>query len=148
MKVHSDAGPEFINDAMEQYLNEKGVWQTKTAGYDPKGNGRVERFVGILKHQSVMFLLYAKLPLCFWYWAMMQAAYEYRCKILKTLIPNNATRFRERVLIQKPLPHKSFESKVEEGIILTWDVSMTQGTGVAVTRNKKNCNTLKFIKEN
>ena len=67
----------------------------------------------------------------------MQAAYEYRCKTLKTLIPGNAPRFGERVLIQKPLPHKSFESKVEEGIFLTWDTSTIQGAVVAVTRHGK-----------
>ena len=65
VKVHSDAGGEFINHQMEAFLRDQEIWQTKTAGYDPKGNGRVERFVGILKHRATMFLLHSKMPLVF-----------------------------------------------------------------------------------
>ena len=62
LKAHSDAGGEFINQQMEALLIKEGRWQTKTAGYDPKGNGRVERYVGILKHRATMFLLRTKCP--------------------------------------------------------------------------------------
>ena len=87
LKAHSDAGGEFVNHEMETYLTDQGIWQTKTAGYDPKGNGRAERFVGILKHKATTFLLHSKTPLDVWYWALMQAAYEYRCNILATPPP-------------------------------------------------------------
>ena len=119
LKAHSDAGGEFINHQMDALLIEEGLWQTKTAGYDPKGHGRVERYVGILKHRATMFLLHTKMPLAFWFWAMMQAAYEYRCQILDTPLPATAPRFGDRVLIQKPPPHHAFHSKVEEGRFLT-----------------------------
>ena len=56
LRAHSDAGGEFFNSEVKTWLTDQGIWQTKTAGYDPKGNGRVERFVGILKHKVVMFL--------------------------------------------------------------------------------------------
>ena len=39
----------------------------------------------------------------FWYWAVMQAAHEYRCQILGTPLPDTAPRFGDRVLIQKTL---------------------------------------------
>ena len=57
----------------------------------------------------------------------MQAAYEYRCQILGTPLPDTSPRFGDRVLIQKPLPHSSFQSKVEEGRFLTWDTTTLQG---------------------
>ena len=84
-----------------------------------------------------MFLLHSKMPLVFWFWAMMQAAYEYRCQILDTPLPDTAPRFGDRVLIQKPLPHSSFQSKVEEGRFLTWDTTTLQGALVATVRNGK-----------
>ena len=31
LKVHSDAGGEFINHQMETYLKDQGIWQTQTA---------------------------------------------------------------------------------------------------------------------
>ena len=103
---------------MKQYLADEGACQTKTDGYDPTGNGRVERFVCIFKHWAVMLLMYSRLPLCFWYCAMQYVSYEYRCKMLDTQLPETAPRIGCRVLIQRPLPHKSFESKVEEHIFL------------------------------
>ena len=71
----------------------------------------------------------------FWYWAVMQAAYEYRCQILGTPLPDTAPRFGDRVLIQKPLPHSSFQSKVEEGRFLSWDTTTLQGALVATVRS-------------
>ena len=135
LKAHSDAGGEFINREIKAHLTDQEIWQTSTAGYDPKGNGRVERFVGILKHRATIFLLHSKMPLAFWCWAMMQAAYEYRCRILDTPLPDTAPRFGDRVLIQKPLPHFSFQSKVEEGRFLSWDTTALQGALVATVRS-------------
>ena len=66
---------------------------------------------------------------------MMQASYEYRCQILDNPLPATAPRFGDRVLIQKPLPHHSFQSKVEEGRFLTWDTTTLQGALVATVRH-------------
>eukprot|EP00975_Prorocentrum_lima_P010443 2218886-Prorocentrum_lima.AAC.1 len=62
--------------------------QTKTGGYDPKANGRAERYVGIVKRKATSYLIHAgmSLILCL-YWAAGQAAYLYRMQVLEMSLP-------------------------------------------------------------
>eukprot|EP00975_Prorocentrum_lima_P027814 5849097-Prorocentrum_lima.AAC.1 len=59
VRFHSDAGSEFWNREVSELLNENLVMQTKTAGCDPKANGRAERFIGILKRRATTYLIHA-----------------------------------------------------------------------------------------
>eukprot|EP00975_Prorocentrum_lima_P069708 12927953-Prorocentrum_lima.AAC.1 len=67
--------------------------QTKAAGYDPKANGRAERFVGILKRRATSYLIIAGMSLTFWYWAACQTAYLYRMQVLEMSLPVEAPTF-------------------------------------------------------
>ena len=100
----------------------------------------MEELNAMLGYSSTMprcscYTLRYRLLFFVWFWAMMQAAYEYRCKILGTPLPVTAPRFGDRVLIQKTLPHSSFQSNAEEGRFLTWDTTTLQGALVATVRN-------------
>ena len=67
VRLHTDAGGGFVNEAVKELLTEMCILQTKTAGYDPKANGRAERYVGIVKQRATSYLIHAKLPLKFWF---------------------------------------------------------------------------------
>eukprot|EP00974_Lingulodinium_polyedra_P072352 7002659-Lingulodinium_polyedra.AAC.1 len=65
VRFHTDSGSEFLNNVMQDMLIKKSVFQTKTMGYDPKANGRADRFVGILKHKATSDLIHSGFPLKF-----------------------------------------------------------------------------------
>ena len=87
VRIHSDEGGEFWNNIMEKVTDKLGIFRTRTEGYDPKANGKAERFVGILKHDGTMKLLEKKMPITAWYWAMRQGAIKYRWAKLMIDIP-------------------------------------------------------------
>ena len=60
VRIHSDEGGEFWNNIMEDVPNKLGIFKTRTEGYDPKANGKAERFIGLLKHDAAMELLETK----------------------------------------------------------------------------------------
>eukprot|EP00975_Prorocentrum_lima_P069233 12925125-Prorocentrum_lima.AAC.1 len=75
--------------------------QTKTGGYDPKANGRAERYIGILKRKATSYLIPAGVSLKLWYWAAWQAAYLCRMQALEMSLPDDAPTFGHGVLIAK-----------------------------------------------
>ena len=46
--VHSDRGRSLISTELKDYLNSKGVATSRTSAYNPKCNGQVERYNGII----------------------------------------------------------------------------------------------------
>eukprot|EP00975_Prorocentrum_lima_P019423 4089747-Prorocentrum_lima.AAC.1 len=58
VRFHSGAGSEFCNKEVSELLNRNLSMQTKTAGCDPKANGRAERYVGILKRRATSYLAF------------------------------------------------------------------------------------------
>ncbi len=46
--VHSDNGPAFISKELSDYLTSLGVPCSKSSHYNPRGNGQVERYNGII----------------------------------------------------------------------------------------------------
>ena len=71
-----------MNKAVDELLKELRIYPTTTGGDDPKAIGRADRYIGLIKQQATSYLIHAKLPLTFWYWAVKQAAYIYRAKVL------------------------------------------------------------------
>ena len=135
VRFHSDAGSEFWNKEVRELLTSELIFQTKTAGYDPRANGRAERFVGIIKRHATSYLIHARVSLRFWFWAACQAAYVYRCRVLNTNLPEDAPTFGHTVLVQKPPPSvANFEEKMTEGLFLCWDPQVIQGAYVAVDK--------------
>ncbi len=134
-RFHSDVGSEFLNKEMSRMLDEMGIFQTKTTGYDPQANGRAERFVGLLKRHAISYLVRAGFGLKFWYWAASQAAYLFRCRALEVKLPEGAPTFGNRVFVaQRPPDILAFGEKAKEGISLSWESSSIQGAFVAVPK--------------
>ena len=115
------------------------IFRTRTEGYDPKANGKVERFVGILKHDGTMKLLEKKMPITAWYWAMRQGAVKYRWAKLMIDIPKGAPDFAERVMVRRAKADelKAFEPKTADGIFMAWNMEVIQGADVLIYQDGK-----------
>ena len=139
VRFHSDAGKEILNKELKKVLDAKGIFQSSTGGYDPKSNGLAERYIGIIKHLATNLLSHSGLSLTFWYWASMQAAYEYRSRVLGAPLPMNSPTFGDRVLIRDIHgEEKSFVPKAREGIFLHWTMAVTNGAMVALMTDPQN----------
>jgi len=46
--IHSDRGSSFMSAELKQFLNDLGIATSRTTGYNPQGNGQVERYNGII----------------------------------------------------------------------------------------------------
>ena len=46
--IHSDRGAAFMSEELKQFLLSKGIASSRTTPYNPKGNGQVERYNGII----------------------------------------------------------------------------------------------------
>ena len=102
VRLHTDAGKEFVNKAVNEMLRDIKILPTTTGGYAPRTNGGAERYVGLMQQRATSYLIHSKLPLKFWYWAVKQAAYMYRAKALGVEVPQDAPTFGNRVLIRDP----------------------------------------------
>ena len=98
--MHTDSGKEFMNKAVDEMLKEVNIFPTTTGGYDPKANGRAERYVGLIKQQATMYLIHSRMPIAFWHWAAKPAAYIFRAKALGLKLPEDAPTFGNRVLMR------------------------------------------------
>jgi len=137
-RFHSDAGGEFMNGVIKNMLKKRDIFQTTTQGHDPKSNGLAERYIGIIKKRTTGYLVHASMPLVFWYWGALQAAYMYRSQVLAAPFPEGCPTFGNRVLVRCiDGEKKSFKPKSEEGIFLSWDAGTIQGAYVAVPNPTK-----------
>ncbi|KAG8334372.1 hypothetical protein J6590_108547 [Homalodisca vitripennis] len=46
--IHSDRGKSFLSDEIRAYLHQKGIATSLTSPYNPAGNGKIERYNGII----------------------------------------------------------------------------------------------------
>ena len=94
--------------------------------------------MGIIKHLATNLLSHSGLSLTFWYWASVQAAYEYRSRILGASVPKNAPTFGDRVLIRDIQGEgTSFDASAKEGVFLHWSMAVTNGAMVAIMTDPK-----------
>ena len=49
LRIHTDRAKEFVSEKFQQWVRQRDIYQTFTAGDEPAGNGRVERELGLLK---------------------------------------------------------------------------------------------------
>eukprot|EP00974_Lingulodinium_polyedra_P049541 4762663-Lingulodinium_polyedra.AAC.1 len=88
-------------------------------GYDPRANGRADRFVGIIKQRATPYLIHSGFPLKFLYWAVKQAARVYRLGKLNIKLPEGVPACGHRILVRDPkAEEKSFENKLKEALFL------------------------------
>jgi len=134
-RLHTDEGGEWFNHSMEEFCNQEGIKHTSNAGHDPRGNGRAERYVGILKSLARQYLIHNGLGPSFWSYAMEYACYCYQLKVMYQKKPRYPLEIGERVLIRiKPDRLTSFGDQMEEGVFLTWNSHVTDGAKVLVGR--------------
>ena len=64
--IHSDRGPSLISTELKLYLNARGVATSRTSAYNPKGNGQVEWYKGIIQKTINLALKSNKLHVSQW----------------------------------------------------------------------------------
>ena len=62
VRLHTDAGKEFVNKAISEMLRDINIYATTTGGADPRANGRAERYVGLIKQRATSYLVHSRLP--------------------------------------------------------------------------------------
>ena len=68
-RIHSDRGLEFLGSS-ETWMKSRGILLTRTAGDDPKSNGRAEVTIESVKNQSRRILIHAEVGSFWWPWAL------------------------------------------------------------------------------
>ncbi len=84
-ELHSDNGKEFLNRALQSYLNDCGTIQTTTTAYTPQHNGIVERMNRTLMNTTRALLHTAQAPPIFWADALAHAALIHNARARKAL---------------------------------------------------------------
>ena len=64
--VHTDQGNNFMSYVFKSWLHSMGVPTGRTTRYNPRGNGQVERYNGIIGKTIVLALRVKKLSLTHW----------------------------------------------------------------------------------
>ncbi|GFS84219.1 retrovirus-related Pol polyprotein from transposon TNT 1-94 [Trichonephila clavipes] len=65
-KIRTDNGLEFVNEQLDTYLANSGIFHEKTIPYNSESNGKAERANRVLLERSRSLLYESKLPLKFW----------------------------------------------------------------------------------
>ena len=114
-RVHSDQGGEFTSKELKNFLIEKGMLPTTTAGYDPNANP-AEAYVGILKRRARYLLGGCRLPTNWWGVAILASAQL--CRADAGLEEYPRIPFGTRVMVVKdPPPRDAFMPRAEPATI-------------------------------
>ncbi|GFX01236.1 retrovirus-related Pol polyprotein from transposon TNT 1-94 [Trichonephila clavipes] len=65
-KIRTDNGLEFVNEQLDTYLANSGIFHEKTIAYNSESNGKAERANRVLLERAISLLYESKLPLKFW----------------------------------------------------------------------------------
>ncbi|GBM10056.1 Retrovirus-related Pol polyprotein from transposon TNT 1-94 [Araneus ventricosus] len=65
-KLRTDNGLEFVNEQLDSYLANSGIFHEKTISYNSESNGKAERANRILLERARSLLYESELPLKFW----------------------------------------------------------------------------------
>ncbi|GFU77039.1 retrovirus-related Pol polyprotein from transposon TNT 1-94 [Trichonephila clavipes] len=65
-KIRTDNGLEFVNEQLDTYLANSGIFHEKTIPYNSESNGKAERANRVLLERARSLLYASKLPLKFW----------------------------------------------------------------------------------
>ncbi|GFU73723.1 retrovirus-related Pol polyprotein from transposon TNT 1-94 [Trichonephila clavipes] len=65
-KLRTDNGLEFVNEQLDTYLANSGIFNEKTIPYNSESNGKAERANCVLLERARSLLYESKLPLKFW----------------------------------------------------------------------------------
>ena len=115
-RLHTDLGTEFVNERVETWCIDRGIFRTYTQGHDPNSNGLAEKHVDILK--GVVRTLLVDVCMDIAYWAMAILAAAYRLRVHAGYAPPPAFEFGSQVLcVPDPLPRSAFAQRARPGLV-------------------------------
>ena len=76
--IHNDRAKDFISEEAKQYLNSKGIANSKTSRYNSRGNGQIERYNGIVWKTVQLALESKKLSMGHWETVLPDALHSIR----------------------------------------------------------------------
>ena len=76
--IHSDRGSAFMSCELKSFLSSLGIATSRTTAYNPRGNGQVERYNGIIWKTVQLSLNSKKLPIERWEEVLQQALHSIR----------------------------------------------------------------------
>lgn len=76
--VHSDRGSSFLSHELTSFLHSKGVATSLSSPYNPRGNGQVERYNGIIWKTVTLALKNNQLPTTHWESVLDEALHAIR----------------------------------------------------------------------
>ena len=76
--VHSDRGPSLISSELRTWFTKNGIAFSNSAKYNPRGNGQVERFNGVVWRSIQLSLRSKGLPDTYWEHALPDALHSQR----------------------------------------------------------------------
>ena len=91
--VHPDQGPSLMFEELHTYLLSRGITSSHSAAYNPRENGKVERFVETIVKSMPLSLKTHKLPTSEWEQVMPEALHSKRSLINATTTETSHQRF-------------------------------------------------------
>ena len=82
--IHSDRGPAFTSGAYQDFLHRHGVSTSYSSAYNPRGNGQIERYNGILWKTIRLRLSSKQLPIERWESVLSEALHCIRSLLCTT----------------------------------------------------------------
>ena len=76
--VHNDRAPDFLSAEVKDYLHSKGIATSKTSRYNPKGNGQVERYNGVIWKTVRLALISRRMNVSGWETVLPDALHSIR----------------------------------------------------------------------
>ena len=76
--IHSDRGTDFLANDLKNYLNSRSIATSRTSRYNPRGNGQVERYNGIIWRTIMLALKTKNLPTTQWETVLPEAMHSIR----------------------------------------------------------------------
>lgn len=111
-RIHSDRGHEFSGEFV-RWSRSRGIYLTKTAGDDPRGNGRAEVTVKQVKEQVRRVLRQAEAGARWWPWAVRYVGELHRLRRLDKL-PDFPSFMQEVSVKKRTWRQEAFETTVEK----------------------------------
>ena len=76
--IHSDRGSGFLSAELKTYLHSRGIATSRTTPYNPKGNGQVEKYNGVVWKAVSLCLASRNLELHKWQEVLPDALHSIR----------------------------------------------------------------------
>ena len=99
--VHSDRGTAFMSEELKGFIHSRGVATSRTTAFNSQGNGKVERYNGII-WQTVSLALLLLIGKRCWMWLSTASAHYFPLTVLHM---NDCSIFKENRQLEIPYLH-------------------------------------------